>query len=225
LFPVTLKKKALEWYTQFPANQFLDWNDLKTTFIQRFRSTKSEGEIINNLSHVKKKKDELVEEFFERVMVAAAKIQPAPGEQIRLTWFINVLRKEYERYVNILPSDTLEEALASARKINEQNKKEKMREDESSGDSSSDSVEDVQRKKNKGKAKIADITKDDLKALKQEIEELAIGIRNFRTGVTRRRCRNEGHYSNECQLKSCSNCNNTTHNTNECVYDGRRREK
>jgi hypothetical protein len=34
LFPVTLKKNALEWYTQFPANHFLDWNDLKTTFIQ-----------------------------------------------------------------------------------------------------------------------------------------------------------------------------------------------
>jgi hypothetical protein len=29
LFPVTLKKKALEWYTQFPANHFVDWNDLK----------------------------------------------------------------------------------------------------------------------------------------------------------------------------------------------------
>jgi hypothetical protein len=77
----------------------------------------------------------------------------------------------------------------------------------------------------KGKAKKADITKDDLKALKQEIEELTIGTRKFRTGVICKRCRNEGHYSNECQLKSCLNCNSTTHNTNECVYDGRRREK
>jgi hypothetical protein len=47
-------------------------------------------------------------EFYERVMVAAAKFQPAPGEQIRKTWFINGLRKEYEKYVNILPSDSLE---------------------------------------------------------------------------------------------------------------------
>jgi hypothetical protein len=86
-----------------------------------------EGEIINNLSHVKQKKDELVEEFYERVVVAAAKIQPAPGEQIRKTWFINGLRKEYEKYVNILPSDTLEEALASARKIEmSKTKKERM---------------------------------------------------------------------------------------------------
>src|ERR1700738_3143687 len=210
LFPVTLKKKALEWYTQFPANHFMNWNDLKTTFIQRFRSTKSEGEIINNLSHVKQKKDESVEEFYERVMVAAAKIQPAPGEQIRKTWFINGLRKEYEKYVNILPSDTLEEALASARKIEmSKTKKERMKEDESSGDSSSDSDDDGRRTQ-KGKAKKADITKDDLKALKREIEELAIGTRKFRTGVTCQKCRNEGHYSNECQLKSCSNCNSTT---------------
>jgi hypothetical protein len=100
-----------------------------------------------------------------------------------------------------------------------------MREDESSGDSSSDSDRDARRKKKKGKAKKADITKNDLKAFKQEIEELAIGTRKFRMGVTCRRCRNEGHYSSECQIKSCSNCNSTTHNTNKCVYDGRRRER
>ena len=41
-------------------------------------------------------------------MVAATKIQRALGEQIRKTWFINGLRKEYKNYINILPSDTLE---------------------------------------------------------------------------------------------------------------------
>ena len=43
--------------------------------------------------------------------------------------------------------------------------------------------------------------------------------------VTCRRCRNEGHYSNGCQLKNCSNCNSTTHNKNAYVYDGRSRER
>ena len=95
-----------------------------------------------------------------------------------------------------------------------------MREDESSGESNSDSDEDIRRKKKKINAKKANITKDNLKALKQEIEELAIGTQKFRPGVTCRRCCNKNHYSNECQLKTCSNCNNTTHNTNECVYDG-----
>ena len=116
LFPVTLKKKALEWYTQFPVNHFLDLKDQRTTFIQRFRSTKSKGEIINNLLHVKQK-DESMEEFYIRVMVAATKIQPGLGDQIRKTWFINGLRKEYKKYVNKLPNDTLEEPLASAPKI------------------------------------------------------------------------------------------------------------
>lgn len=62
-----------------------------------------------------------------------------------------------------------------------------MREDNSSEESSSDSGEDDRRKKKKekkGKAKKVDITKDDLKALRQEIEGLAIGSRKFRTGVT-----------------------------------------
>ena len=90
---------------------------MKTTFIQQFRSTKSEWEIINNLSHVKQKKGDRVEEFCERVMVAATKIQLAPREQIKKIWSINGPRKEYKKYVNILPSDTLEETLASAQKI------------------------------------------------------------------------------------------------------------
>jgi hypothetical protein len=125
------------------------------------------------LSHVKQKKDESVEEFYERVMIAAAKIQPMPGEQIRKTWFINGLRKEYKKYVNILPSDTLEEALVSARMIEmSKTKKKRMRESDSSGESSSNSDGEVWRKKKKGKAKKADITKDDLKALKQKIEDL-----------------------------------------------------
>ena len=68
-------------------------------------------------------------------MVAATKIQPTLGEQIRNTWFINGLRKEYERYVNILPSDTLEEALASTQKREiGKMKTERMREDNSSGE-------------------------------------------------------------------------------------------
>ena len=75
------------------------------------------------MSHVKQKKDELVEELYEQIMVAAAKIQPGPGEQIRKIWFINGRKKEYEKYVNIVPIDTLEEALALARKIEMSKKK------------------------------------------------------------------------------------------------------
>ena len=32
LFPVSLKKKALEWYTQFPVHQFLNWKNIKNNF-------------------------------------------------------------------------------------------------------------------------------------------------------------------------------------------------
>lgn len=44
-------------------------------------------------------------------MVLAAKIHPPPSEQIERTWFINDLKKEYEKYVNILPNENLEETL------------------------------------------------------------------------------------------------------------------
>ena len=103
-----------------------------------------------------------------------------------------------------------------------------MREDGSNGESSSDSNVDKRIKKKNGKTKKVDITKDDLKALKQKIDELAIDAQKVRTGVTCQSGRNECHYANECQLKTCSNCNSIVHNTSECIYeinDGRRQKK
>ena len=65
LFPVTLKKRALEWYSQFGPNHFPDWPTLGTAFLMRFRTKKSEGEVIESLGSLKQKKDEAVEEFYE----------------------------------------------------------------------------------------------------------------------------------------------------------------
>lgn len=78
-----------------------------------------------------------------------------------------MLRKEYEKYVNILPSDTLKETLVSTQKVEiGKSNKERTREDYSSEEE---------------KGKSLEITKDDLNALRQEIEELPIGNRKFRT--------------------------------------------
>lgn len=96
LFLVTLKKKVLEWYIQFPINHFLNRDDIRMAFIRRLSSTKLKGEIINNLSDVKQKKGEFVEEF-RHVMVVAEKIHPAPEEKIKKTWFINGIRKRIQR--------------------------------------------------------------------------------------------------------------------------------
>lgn len=75
LFPVTLKKNALECHTQFPIGHFTNWNVMRTTFVHPFQSKKFEGEIIQGFSHIKQMKDERVEEFFERIMIAASNIE------------------------------------------------------------------------------------------------------------------------------------------------------
>lgn len=43
LFLVTLKMKALEWYTQFPVNHFLNWNDLRTSLSNDFDQPNRKG--------------------------------------------------------------------------------------------------------------------------------------------------------------------------------------
>ena len=88
LFPVTLKKRALEWYSQFGPNHFPDWPSLGLAFLMRFRTKKSEGEVIESLSSLKQKKDETVEEFYERVMVESSKIHPQPSDHFKKAWFL-----------------------------------------------------------------------------------------------------------------------------------------
>ena len=83
LFPVTLKKRALEWYSQFAPNHFSDWPALRAAFLMRFRIKKSEGEVIESLGSLKQKKDETMEEFYERVMVESSKINLQPSNQFK----------------------------------------------------------------------------------------------------------------------------------------------
>ena len=220
LFPVTLKKRALEWYSQFGPNYFPDWPSLGTAFLMRFRSKKSEGEVIESLGSLKQKKDETVEEFYERVMVESSKINPQPSNQFKKAWFLNGLKKEYAKHIDLMPTDDLDEAKASARKLElGQMRKGRFHVESDSDESSDDSEEERKKKKKKTKSKRNDSTKDDIKTLREEIEGLALGSRKFRTGIICRRCRNEGHYVQECQMKQCTNCNSLTHNTSECVYE------
>ena len=220
LFPVTLKKRALEWYSQFGPHHFPDWPSLGAAFLMRFRSKKSEGEVIESLGSLKQKKDETVEEFYERVMVESSKINPQPSNQFKKAWFLNGLKKEYAKHIDLMPTDDLDEAKASARKLElGQMRKGRFLDESDSDDSSDDSEEERKKKKRKSKGKRNDSTKDDIKTLREEIEGLALGSRKFRTGIICRRCRNEGHYVQECQMKQCTNCNSLTHNTSECVYE------
>lgn len=63
----------------------------------------------------KEKKISLI--FYEQAMVAAVKIHQVHGKQIKNIGFIIGLKKQFEVYINILLSDTLQEALASQGKL------------------------------------------------------------------------------------------------------------
>lgn len=47
---------------------FISWRELKDAFIICFKRKKSDGEVIDNLSYLKQKKSDNVEEFFERIL-------------------------------------------------------------------------------------------------------------------------------------------------------------
>jgi hypothetical protein len=107
MFSVTLKKRALEWYSQFGANRFPYWPTLRTTFLTRFISKKLEGEVIESLISLKQKKDKAVEEFYERVMVEAVKIDAQPNNQFKKAWFLNGLKNEYAKHIDLMLTDLI----------------------------------------------------------------------------------------------------------------------
>ena len=189
LFPVTLKKRALEWNFQFVPNQFPYWPSLGLALFMRFRTKKSKGEVIESLGSLKQKKNETIEEFYERVMVESSKINPQTSDHFKKTWFLNDLKNEYAKHIDLMPTDDLEEAKASARKLELGQMRKGRFHDESDNDKSSDDSEEEQKKKkNKTKNKRNDSIKDDIKILREEIEELTLGSRKFRTGIICRRC-------------------------------------
>ena len=147
LFLVTLKKQALEWYSQFGPNYFPDWPTLGIAFLMRFKSKKSEGEVIESLGSLKQKKDEIVKEFYEKVMVESSKINPQPNNQFKKAWFFNGLKKEYAKHIDLMPTDDLDEAKASARKLELGQMRKGRFHDDSDSDKSSDDLEE-ERKKN-----------------------------------------------------------------------------
>jgi hypothetical protein len=153
-------------------------------------------------------------------MVELSKVHPQPSDHTKKAWFLNGLKKEYTKHIDLMPTDDLEEATASARKLKlGRMRKGRSLDDSDSDESSEDSEEEWRKKKRKPKSKRNESTKNDIQTLREEIEGLALGSRKFQTCIICRRCRNEGHYVQECQMKQCTNCNSLTHNTSECVYE------
>ena len=73
--------------------------------------------MIESLRSLKQKKDETVEEFYVRVMVESSKINPQPNDHFKKPWFLNSLKMEYAKHVDLMPTDDLEKAKASAQKL------------------------------------------------------------------------------------------------------------
>lgn len=104
----------------------------------RFRTKKSEGEVIESLGSLKQKNDETFEEFYESVMVESSKINPQPNNHFKKAWFFNGLKKKYAKHIDLMPTDDLEEAKASARKLELGQMRKGRFLDESDSDESSD---------------------------------------------------------------------------------------
>lgn len=90
---------------------------MRIGFFTRFTTKKLGGEIIGSLGSFKQKKDEINKEFYEMIMMEAAKMNPQPNNQFMKTWFLIRLRKDYTRHIDLFPTNGLAKAKALARKL------------------------------------------------------------------------------------------------------------
>ena len=130
--------------------------------------------MIESLGSLRQKKDETVEEFHEWVMVESSNINSQPNGHFKKAWFFNVLKKEYSKHIDLMPTDDLDEAKASIQKL-ELGQINKKFHDESDNDESSDDYEEDGKQKTKSN----DLTKDDIEILREDIKGLALGSRKF----------------------------------------------
>ena len=107
------------------------------------------------------------------------KINFQPIDQFKKTWFLHGLKREYAKHIDQMPTNDLEEAKASTRKLELGKMKKGRFLDESDSDKSSDDSEEGRKKKKKSKGKRNDSIKDDIKTLREEIKGLTLRSKNI----------------------------------------------
>ncbi|MCO5554131.1 hypothetical protein L7F22_007657 [Adiantum nelumboides] len=99
-FEATLDGKAMQWFSNFPASHFDDYNDLKVAFLNRLKKEKTPHDVLTKLRKVKQRKM-FVEDYAQKFnqYVRRLTIQERPTDEILVGYFLNGLRKELKNAV------------------------------------------------------------------------------------------------------------------------------
>ena len=82
-FAATLQGKAMNWLSQYGVNHFIDYDALKQSFLGRFRTHKTAGDLLKKIKSLKQK-DMLVEDYFSQDAEGATSTKQTKEEEAQV---------------------------------------------------------------------------------------------------------------------------------------------
>lgn len=99
-FEATLEGKAMQWLSNYNAGHFVNYDDIKAAFLNRFRKEKTPNEVLAKLKNVKQK-NMFVEDYVQKFnkYLTRLTVQERPTDEMLAAYFMNGLRKELRNAV------------------------------------------------------------------------------------------------------------------------------
>ena len=152
----TLEGKAMAWLNNFAAGHFADYEEVKTTFLNRFRKEKTPHEVLTKLKKIQQK-DMLVEDYAQKLNKYLGRLiaEETPTNEMLAGYFINGLKKSLRSATggvdvgigleNLIDMATRAEkrfGVTNTRKVSKKSKKKKGKKDRQSSDDESEEDSD-----------------------------------------------------------------------------------
>ena len=131
LFQGLLKKEALQWYQEEPANVRNDWDQLTAAFKRTFREVGGEARTLGKLSKIRMEPDESVRRYGQRVRNLIHKLGTGIVASIQVEWYVAGLPDRMGFQVRQTRPQTLMEAMEAAQ--NYENSKQAIRQTRKTG--------------------------------------------------------------------------------------------
>ncbi|KAL3682293.1 hypothetical protein R1sor_000315 [Riccia sorocarpa] len=118
IFPSLLRKSARKWFNHTKSPK-ADWDELKNSFIERFRSLDFKHIVLKHLGSLERKRKESLQDYEERFKELLDRI-PRTGAQVpyseeqAIMWFLEGLSEDMEAFCRRMGTATLDDVIKSA---------------------------------------------------------------------------------------------------------------
>ena len=246
-FEATFEGKAVQWFSNFVVNHFVDYEELKTAFLNRFRVEKTANDVLTKLKAVKQKKM-FVEDYSQKFnrYVRRLTAQERPTDEMLAAYFVKGLREELRNVVAGVDvagglneliitaaraekrfglTDSKHSTSAKKKKKKKGKKRRKSKDDSSDDDSDSDSDTNLDTdSSSSGDSSDSDSEEEDNKKKKHKRKSIKKSKEKTKEmsveKAVEKKLKEMGiQKGSEKKVEHCDICVKDGHNTKDCWYN------